>query len=160
MVLEIDPEGTLGSVPGLTKRIPETGRQAVEVRSMPTFDLTLIPFLWRPDPDRSILELVSAMAKDLGSHELLWATRTLLPIGDLEVTAHEPVLISSDNFNSLLSETEAIRVMEGAGGHHMGMMSGGPSGGLAFSTPRPASGSASTDAGPNKDEYSLSGRSL
>ena len=94
MVLEIDPEGTLGSVPGLTKRIPETGRQAVEVRSMPTFDLTLIPFLWRPDPDRSILELVSAMADE------------------------------------------------------------------SSSTPRPASGSASTDAGPNKDEYSLSGRSL
>ena len=132
MVLEIDPERTLGPVPGLTKRIPETGRQAVEVRSMPTFDLTLIPFLWRPDPDRSILELVSAMAKDPGSHELLWATRTLLPIGDLEVTAHEPVLISSDSFDSLLNETEAIRVMEGADGHYMGMMSGGPGGGLAF----------------------------
>ena len=132
MVLEIDPERTLGPVPGLTKRIPETGRQAVEVRSMPTFDLTLIPFLWRPDPDRSILELVSAMAKDPGSHELLWATRTLLPIGDLEVTAHEPVLISSDSFNSLLNETEAIRVMEGADGHYMGVMSGGPGGGLAF----------------------------
>ena len=67
MVIEIDPEGTLGPVPGLTRRIPETGRQAVEVRSMPTFDLTLIPFLRLPEPDQSIVDLVNAVAKDPGS---------------------------------------------------------------------------------------------
>ena len=110
MVIEIDPEETLGTVPGLTKRIPETGRQAVEVRSMPTFDLTLIPFLWRRDPDQSIVDLVNAMAKDPDNHELLWATRTLLSIGDLEVTAHEPVLSHRNNAFTLLVETEAIRL--------------------------------------------------
>ena len=120
MVLEIDPEGTLGSVPGLTKRIPETGRQAVEVRPMPTFDLTLIPFLWRSDPDRSIVDLVNAMAKDPENHGLLWAARTLLPIGDLEVTAHEPVLSHRNNAYTLLAETEAIRVMEGGAGYYHG----------------------------------------
>ena len=124
MVLEIDSEGTLGPVPGLTKRIPETGRQAVEVRSMPTFDLTLIPFLWRADPDQSIVDLVNAMAKNPDSHEMLWPTRTLLPIGDLEVTAHEPVLSSSNNLHILLRETEAIRVMEGASSYYLGMISG------------------------------------
>ncbi len=144
MVIEIDPEGTLGSVPGLTKRVPETGRQAVEVRSMPTFDLTLIPFLWRPDPDQSIVDLVHAMAENPESHELLGPTRTLLPIGDLEVTAHEPVLNSSDNRGTLLAETEAIRVMEGASGHYLGMMSGGPGGGIAY---RPGKSSFSSPNG-------------
>ena len=134
MVLEIDPEKTLGPVPGLTKRIPETGRQAVAVRSMPTFDLTLIPFLWRSDPDPSIVDLVNAMARDPESHELLWATRTLLPIGDLEVTAHEPVLSHRNNAYTLLAEAEAIRVMEGSAGYYMGMMPTPVTGaaGLAF----------------------------
>ena len=143
MVIEIDPEGTLGPVPGLTKRIPETGRQAVEVRSMPTFDLTLIPFLWRTDPDQSIVDLVNAMAKDPGSQELLWATRTLLPIGDFEVTAHEPVLSHRNSAFTLLAETEAIRVMEGGSGYTMGMM------------PSPVTGAAGLAYRPGKSSFAI-----
>ena len=143
MVIEIDPEGTLGPVPGLTKRIPETGRQAVEVRSMPTFDLTLIPFLWRTDPDQSIVDLVNAMAKDPGSQELLWATRTLLPIGGLEVTAHEPVLSHRNSAFTLLAETEAIRVMEGGSGYAMGMM------------PSPVTGAAGLAFRPGKSSFAI-----
>ena len=122
MVIGIDPEGTVVSGTGLARRIPETGRQAVEVRAMPRLDLTLIPFLWRSAPDRSIVELVNAMAKDPENHELLWATRTLLPIADLEVKAHEPVLSSSNIPIVLLAETRVIRAMEGATNHYMGMM--------------------------------------
>ena len=44
MVIEIDPDGTLDPGLGVAKRIPETGRLAVEVREMPVFDLTVIPF--------------------------------------------------------------------------------------------------------------------
>ena len=131
MVIEIDPEGTLGSGTGLTKRIPETGRSAVDVRAMPTFDLTLIPFLWRPAQDKSILELVEGMAADPEGHEMLWDTRVLLPIGDLDVKAHEPVLSSSNNTFSLMIQSQAIRAMEGSSGYYMGLMSGpvtGPSG--------------------------------
>ena len=124
VVIEIDPDGTLGSGTDLTKRIPETGRQAVEVRAMPTFDLTLIPFLWSSAQDRSILDLVDAMANNPESHELLWLTRTLLPIGDLDVTPHEPVLSSSNNSYALFNETIAIHAMEGTSGRYMGMMSG------------------------------------
>ena len=143
MVIEIDPEGTLGSVPGLTKRIPETGRQAVEVRSMPTFDLTLIPFLWRSDPDQSIVDLVNAMAKDPEGHELLWSTRTLLPIGDLEVTAHEPVLSHRNSAFTLLAETEVIRVLEGANSYYMGMM------------PEPVTGAAGLAFRPGKSSFAI-----
>ena len=124
IVVEIDPEGTLDPGLGLKKRIPETGRMAVDVRAMPTFDLTLIPFLWRSERDEAILGLVEDMAADPEGHELLWDTRTLLPIGELKVTAHEPVLSSSNSAFALLSETQAIHAMEGAGGHYKGMMSG------------------------------------
>ena len=60
---------------------------------------------------------------------MLWVTRTLLPIGDLDVTAHEPVLSSSNNVFVLKQETEAIRAIEGGTGHYMGMMSGPVTGG-------------------------------
>ena len=122
MVIEVDPNETLDPDLGVATRIPETGRLAVEVRAMPLFDLTLIPFLWSEDADSSIVELVTAMAADPGNHEMLGATRTLLPVGDLAVTAHEPVLSSSNSAFVIRDETKAIRAIEGGTGHYMGMM--------------------------------------
>ena len=147
MVIEIDPDGTLDAGLGVARRIPEMGRMAVEVHEMPLFDLTVIPFLWSADPDRTIVEAAEGMAADPEGHELLWDTRTLLPIGDLKVTAHEPVLSSSNNAYSLFAETNAIRAMEGSHGYYMGMMSGTVTGGAAglaqgqrvsFSIPSPS----------------------
>ena len=47
------------------------------------------------------------------------------------MTAHEPVLSSSNDARRLMEETEAIRVLEGGDGHYLGTMAGpvtGPSG--------------------------------
>ena len=123
MVIEVDPNGTLDEELGVAKRIPETGRLAVDVRAMPPFDLTVIPFIWSETRDASIVDLVEAMAADPENHEMLGDTRTLLPIGDLVVTAHEPVVSSSNSAFSLLSQTTAIRAMEGGTGYYKGMMS-------------------------------------
>ena len=123
MVIEVDPGGTLDAALGVAKRIPATGRMAVEVEPMPVFDLTLIPFVWTETHDSSIVELVDAMAADPENHEMLGDTRELLPIGELSVTAHEPVLSSSNNAYALLRETRTIRIMEGRTGHYKGMMS-------------------------------------
>ena len=123
MVIEVDPEGTLDEALGVAKRIPETGRLAVEVRAMPLFDLTVIPFIWSETPhDSSIVDLIEAMAADPEHHMMLADTRTLLPIGDLGVTAHEPVVSSSNNAFRLLDQTKAIRAMEGGTGYYLGMM--------------------------------------
>ncbi len=130
-VIEIDPDGTLGPGLGLTRRIPESGRWPVDVRAIPVFDLTVIPFIWTSEPEPSIVELVEAMAADPEGHELFQDTRTLLPIADLEVTAHESVMVSTNNAFSLLAETEMIRAMEGAGGHYMGTITGPVSGAAA-----------------------------
>ena len=122
MVIEVDPDGTLDPTLGVATRIPVTGRLAVDVRAMPLFDLTLIPFLWTENPDSSIVELITAMAADPENHEMLGATRTLLPVGDLMVTAHEPVLSSSNSAFVIRDETKAIRAIESGRGHYMGMM--------------------------------------
>ena len=145
MAIEIDPEGTLDEGLGVAKRIPESGRLAMDVRAMPTLDLTLIPFVWTETHDSSIVDLIEAMAADPENHEMLGDTRTLLPVGDLEVTAHEPVLSSSNSAFRLLDQTKAIRAMEGGMGYYKGMMSRPvtDAGGIAelpgrssFSTPR------------------------
>jgi len=123
MVVEVDPEGTLAEDLLVAKRIPETGRLALDVRAMPVFDLTAIPFVWSSTHDSSLVETVDSMADDPDGHRLLRETLTYLPIGDLEVTAHEPVLSSSNNAFTLLSQTAAIRAMEGGTGYYKGMMS-------------------------------------
>ena len=136
MVVEIDPDGTLDAGLGVARRIPEAGRLALDVRDMPAFELTLIPFLWAEDPDSSILAPIAAMAADPENHKLLEGTRTLLPVGALTVRAHEPVMTSGPGFRRLDLRAEAIRVMEGGTGHYMGMMSpksfGYTGGGVAF----------------------------
>ena len=124
MVIEIDPDEELDSALGVPKRIPETGRLSVEVLPVPILDLTLVPFIWSEDPDSSIVDLVEDVAEAPADHDLLWETRTLLPVADLEATAHEPVASSSNNASVLLRETEAIRAMEGGTGHYQGLMSG------------------------------------
>ena len=143
MVIEIDPDGTLDPGLGVTRRIPEMGRQRIDIRVMPVLDLTMIPLIWTLAPDYSVITAIAEMAADPKNHEMLWDTRTLLPIGDLKVTAHEPVATSDGHVSNSLTSyaggawlhiAEVIRVMEGGTGHYMTILSsatGGHPGGLA-----------------------------
>ena len=146
MVVEVDPDGTLDPALGVARRIPATGRLAVDVQALPPLELTIVPFLWAQAPDSSILDAVQGMAADPEGDALLADVRALLPVGALEVTAHEPVLSSSNDARRLMEEAEAIRVLEGGGGHYLGTMAGpvtGPSGAAflpgraGFSVPLP-----------------------
>ncbi len=124
LVIEIDPDGTLDSDVQITRRIPEEGRVKLDIRAMPVLDLTAIPFLWAVDPDSSVLDATAGMAADPMGHELLEDTRVLLPIGGLRVANHDPVTVTSNSAYQILGATEAIRVIEGGGGHYMGLLSG------------------------------------
>ena len=121
MVVEVD---SVDASLGVPRRIPEEGRMAIDVDSVPTVKMTAIPFLWTSDPDSSIIDLVSAISEDPMEHDLLHDTRTLLPVADMEVTAHSPVESSTNNAFSLLYRTRAIRVLEGGTGYYMGTMAG------------------------------------
>ncbi|MXX57127.1 MAG: hypothetical protein F4Z44_15330, partial [Gemmatimonadetes bacterium] len=122
MVIEVDPDQTLDPALGVTKRIPEEGRIAVDVRAVPPLHLTLVPLLPESDPDSSIVASVLAMAEDPDGHELLDDVRTLLPITEFTVTAHEPVATSFRDPFRLIRETEAMRLMEGGSGYWMGII--------------------------------------
>ncbi len=122
MVIEVDPARTLDPALGVTKRIPEEGRMAIDVRAVPPLHMTLVPFLTESEPDPSIAESVLAMAGDPSGHELLRDVRTLLPVTGFAVTAHEPVTTSFQDPFRLIRETEAMRIMEGGKGYWMGII--------------------------------------
>ncbi len=125
MVVEIDPDGTLDPSLGVARRIPETGRLTVDVRVMPKFRLTVVPFVSGENPDSTVLDIAEAMAADPLNHELLWKMRTLLPIADdYELTVHDPVVFTPEAFYRITQKTEAIRVMEGSDDYHLGIMTG------------------------------------
>ena len=122
MVIEVDPGGALDPALGVTKRIPESGRLPVDVRAVSPFQLTLIPFLWDGVADSSVVQSVNEMAADAsGGHESFRDVRTLLPVAEMAVTAHEPVSMSHSNANELLAQIEAMRLMEGGSGYWMGV---------------------------------------
>lgn len=122
MVIEIDPDGTLDAELGVPGRIPETGRAALQVERVPVLDLTFVPFQWISDSDPSIADIAEAMAADPDNHELLSDTRAMLPVGELDVKAHESVLTSTNDVVDLLIETRMIRRLEDGSGYYMGIM--------------------------------------
>lgn len=129
IVVETDPGATLDPALGLTRRIPRSGRRAVDVRRMPTFNLTVIPFVLASQPDNSIVSYVNGLTPE---HELFWDTHTLLPIGAMTVRAHGAVTVSTNSQSALLSQTAMIRAAEGSIGHYMGTMTNSDGGGLAY----------------------------
>ncbi len=119
VVVEIDPDGTLDPALGVARRIPETGRAAVEVTAMPPLGLTLIPFIWAGDNDPAASMLVAEIHPD---HEILWQTNNLLPVGAVEITTYRPVRLDFNDAFAVLSEVSRIRAIEGGSGHWKGLM--------------------------------------
>ena len=138
-VIEIDPDETLEPANGISGRIPDSGRMSVDVRQMPTLDLTLVPYLWSDGPELAVLSVVDGLTPE---SELMRPTRDLLPVGDFRLTVHAPVWTSvdpiSDNVITMGPELEAIYAIEGGRGYYMGIFRAqGPSGllGIAAGIP-------------------------
>ena len=130
MVVEIDPDDELHDSVDIVKRIPEEGRMAIDVKDLPDFRLTLIPFLYESDPDSSILDITEGMEDDPWSDPMMAETRELLPIDDFDIELHDPVVTSSNNGLTLLRETEMMRRLDGGSGYWLGMLAPAPRFGL------------------------------
>ena len=113
MVVEVDPDSTLDVALGIARRIPPTGRTSVDVRTVRSFDILAIPYLWEDNPDRSILTEINAITS---RGEVLRETRDFLPVGDITYDVHDPVFVSydptGDRAEDLITLTESIRDME------------------------------------------------
>ena len=129
MVVDVDPEGTLDSTLNVQKRIPETGRLALGVRPVSTFELMVVPFLRETNPDSTVIDTVNALSPD---DELFRMTRTLLPIEDMEIKVHEPVWTSSEYASQMLEELRLLRLAEGGTEYYLGTVLPRVGGGVAF----------------------------
>ena len=133
MVVEIDPVGTFDPASGITSRVPETGRMAIDVRSVPDFNLTLVPVLWAEDPNFEIVTTTEELLKD---DELFRLIRDLMPVNDFQLKINDPLYTSFQLVPSyasqLLGEIEALRVLEGGQGYYMGVYTQSPHGRAQF----------------------------
>ena len=125
MVVEIDPEGTVDPALEVAERLPESGRMPVGVSAVPTYEITLIPFLWTEAPDSALLAKVNGLTPD---SPLLWATREFLPVDEIGVDHHEPIWLDDEPSSAImipiLWATNAARVAAGGRGHWVGVWSG------------------------------------
>ena len=119
MVVEIDPDRTLDSSLGVSKRVPESGRMKVEVWDVPPMLLTLIPFVWTGDNDQRAATFVGTAEPE---DDFFWQTRTYLPVGDIRITRHEPVTVNSNSLYDLLADLGRIRTMEEGIGYWAGLI--------------------------------------
>ena len=119
MTVDLDFAGSDESWP-CCKRIPQQGRQPVDVRVAPPLHLTMIPVLSRTAPDSSVLDAARNARVD---SELLADLRTLAPVGDLIVEVRDPYWTSSSEPVDIHREIEAVRIVEGdrAGHHYIGL---------------------------------------
>ena len=131
MVVDVDPDGITDPRFGLPTRIPATGRMAVGVETVPPFDLTIVPFISSQTHDSTLVAEVEAAASNPHGHPWLTRTSYLMPVAEMAVNAHAPVVTATSTPSTLLSETAAIRRLEGKSGHYMGMMLAGHGGGIA-----------------------------
>ena len=118
MVVEIDPDGTLDPNLGVSKRIPETGRAAVDVRTVPPLLLTLVPFVRTVDNNRAAVSFVAEAHAD---DDFFFQTRTYLPVGEMEILKHGTVTVDASSMREIRDRVGAIRVMEDGIGHWMGL---------------------------------------
>ncbi len=139
MMIEVDPLGTLDPSVGVVKRIPEVGRLPVDVRTVPPLQLTLIPLVYSDTQSsyaKTLASLVNSMAS-APNHVKLWQARTLLPVGEMDVTAHEVVAVTEatgrnvHSGGNFFSAVQVVRRLEGGTGHWMGVTSEDGYGGLA-----------------------------
>ena len=134
MVIEIDPDNTLEDGLLTTKRMPSSGRFKFEVDDLPSFDLTLVPFLWEEDPDSGIIDIFKEMKDEEEDHELLQETYDMLPIEGVNVSMHDPVVSSENGTHEILKQVRAIRTAEDGSGYWLGSMTGERTGyaGMAY----------------------------
>ena len=126
MVVTYDAGNITDPETGTNGRIPKTGRMPVDVRDVPQFDLTLVPFLWTENPDYSVVSQAEGLTTQ---DDLFWKTRYLLPIGDFDLDVREPVWTSTepvwDYSIRLIDELLVIQAMDGSNRYYKGILTDG-----------------------------------
>ena len=125
MVVELDPERALPATSSSRSRFPAEGRHDFDVRRMPPLRVTLVPVQYHSEENRAVNPGVAAFASELAaaalgggsavSRSVLRYARTVLPIGELQVTLREPYHTWADTSEAgivgLIREIELLRML-------------------------------------------------
>ncbi len=122
MFVEMDPDGVVPRKPGSQSRIPAQGALELNVVELPTHRQTLVPVIAATDPQ----EQIRIWAQDLDAEsEWVRFARSVLPIGDMQLTVREAFytsvdLASFDGWVQLITDIRMLRAMEGSEGYYYG----------------------------------------
>jgi hypothetical protein len=136
LVVELDVDATTPLAPGSQVRIPAEGREALDVKVLPRFDLTIVPVLHASSSNQGLFGWIASLGPTGSTLRFL---RSMLPIGDLDLEVHETYTTTADlttdgGWRAFLREITALRVAEGSHRHYYGALvlpSGSKWGGLA-----------------------------
>ena len=137
LVVELDTENTVPKAPGSITRYPAQGTMPLEIIEMPVFHQTFVPTILNRSPDHRVFEWLRGISPE--SHHVQ-VTRTLLPIGDMEVAVHDTFytdtnLTTGDGWSAYLREIRVLWNLEGKIGYYYGVVqlpAGSAWGGLGY----------------------------
>ena len=120
--VEMDPDGVVPLRPGSERRIPAEGTLALNVVELPVHFQTLVPVIAATDPREQIRIWAQGMTAE---SEWLQFARSVLPIGDMHLTMHDPFYTSVDlntfdGWRQLISDIRTLRTMENGRGYYYG----------------------------------------
>ena len=121
MVVELDRTDVIPAAEGSRMRVPATGRMALDVVELDTFDLKIVPIAFgSAAPGRN--DAVESLARDMAGSDTRGAlrpTRSLLPVAEMNVTARERYVTWADTLPdgilALVNEITLLRHVEADG---------------------------------------------
>ena len=121
LVVDLDPDGVFPGASGSDQRVPEHGQLALDVRTVPPMALTVVPVLHSAD-QQAVLTWVDGMS---ATSSTITFIRSILPVGELDFTLHEPFRTSADlstrdGWFQVLREMSVLRLLEGERGYYYG----------------------------------------
>ena len=116
LVVELDPDGDVPAVPESELRVPAEGRLRLNVLTVPPMALTVVPVVpvVHFADAQAVLTWVEGLTETSPGMEFV---RSVLPIGELELTVHEPYRTTADlttggGWLGLLREISVLRLTE------------------------------------------------
>ena len=122
LIVHMDPDGVVPLRPGSEPRVPAEGTLALNVVELPVHYQTLVPVIAETDPR----EQIRIWAQDMTvESEWLRFARSVLPIGEMHLTMHDPFYTSVDlgtfqGWLQLIGDIQALRTMENGRGYYYG----------------------------------------
>ena len=128
MVVELDPECMVPVTGGSRLRFPAQEAIALNTVTPPPFHMILVPTIALLAPDSSVFNWTDGVTAD---SEQMRLSRTVLPVGDMEVEVHETYTTSTDlstrsGWVDWLGEIGVLYEQEGRRGYYYGVVGSSP----------------------------------